>query len=800
MIIRKLKLLNYRRFIQLELEFPENLIGIIGRNGSGKTTIIEAIAWALYGTRATRTEKGDIRSQNAAENDICTAELEFYYGGHEYRVERRLKGKNALAEAMVYRAGNTEPEAVREKGVNDFIEALLQLDYRSFFASVFARQKDLASLSAMKPEERRKSINRLINIDRIDWARQQISKDKREKSKYLDGLERNAPKINELDTEKQRLSAEKSKYDQEIKKLKKGLFILEKKLAAARSCFKEQNKIRDQHLNLESHTKHLDDQIKDHRQQLQRNINDRNEIAAAQKELHELEPRRKQLQSVREKKESMDRAAVEKATLEGKNRELKQLNALLQNEKKQQDKLNNRIADLGPLEKSLKMMEKKLEQNEQSIVKQAERVKKNHAQLQVVKGKGIDLKSRIEHIQTAGPNGTCPVCTQPLRDHYRPVLSRLEKELEQARDTYKQNQQEEEKSNVLLKELQALGKKLLSEKENIHVKISGLQESVQSLKRIENNINSYSVKIKELQKELTTLGDVDYHPGQHEDIKTRYNNLIQIENKAGILEERCSKKKRVENDIDRLLKTINDKSAEKQNLQNEIKKLNFQIPKYEEARQQVDDCTDQYNRTQQQKIILEEKTVFLNKEIKRVKKEIGRGQKIHKEIEDLEHLLKNLTDCEFYLGKFRTDLAGRVRPLIAHRASSLLAMVTHSRYTRIELDEDYNIHVYDGNMPFTIDRYSGGEQDLVNLCLRIAISQVVAERSGGAPINFIVLDEIFGSQDIQRRDLILKALGDLCSQFRQIFIITHIEEVKEVLPVLLQVETPDDYGSSAQFI
>ena len=130
----------------------------------------------------------------------------------------------------------------------------------------------------------------------------------------------------------------------------------------------------------------------------------------------------------------------------------------------------------------------------------------------------------------------------------------------------------------------------------------------------------------------------------------------------------------------------------------------------------------------------------------------------------------------------------------------MLSLTTNSRYSTLELDQDYNIYIYDGNSPFAIERFSGGEQDLANLCLRIAISRVVAERSGGAPINFIVLDEIFGSQDTQRRDLILQALGQLSSQFRQIFIITHIDSVKDVLPVIIDVTAVDAETSNAVLI
>ena len=49
MILSRLKLENFKRYSSYEIEFGEGLIGIIGKNGSGKSTIFEAIFFALYG-------------------------------------------------------------------------------------------------------------------------------------------------------------------------------------------------------------------------------------------------------------------------------------------------------------------------------------------------------------------------------------------------------------------------------------------------------------------------------------------------------------------------------------------------------------------------------------------------------------------------------------------------------------------------------------------------------------------------------------------------------------------------------
>ncbi|MFC1517650.1 SMC family ATPase, partial [Candidatus Margulisiibacteriota bacterium] len=76
--------------------------------------------------------------------------------------------------------------------------------------------------------------------------------------------------------------------------------------------------------------------------------------------------------------------------------------------------------------------------------------------------------------------------------------------------------------------------------------------------------------------------------------------------------------------------------------------------------------------------------------------------------------------------------------------------------------------------------------DLANLCLRLAISQYVTEQYG-AEMYFVVLDEIFGSQDMLRKRAILEALAELNKRFRQIILITHVEEVKDIVGQAVRV-------------
>ena len=73
---------------------------------------------------------------------------------------------------------------------------------------------------------------------------------------------------------------------------------------------------------------------------------------------------------------------------------------------------------------------------------------------------------------------------------------------------------------------------------------------------------------------------------------------------------------------------------------------------------------------------------------------------------------------------------------------------------------------------------SGGEEDIANLALRLAISQMIAERAG-QPLSLLVLDEIFGSLDEERRAAVIDLLRSLADRFPQVILITHVDSVRE---------------------
>jgi exonuclease SbcC len=128
------------------------------------------------------------------------------------------------------------------------------------------------------------------------------------------------------------------------------------------------------------------------------------------------------------------------------------------------------------------------------------------------------------------------------------------------------------------------------------------------------------------------------------------------------------------------------------------------------------------------------------------------------------------------LTDLRTDLNATLRPDLSDLASGFLRDLTNGRYTDLELDEDYGATLLDDGDPKAV--ISGGEEDIANLALRLAISQMIAERAG-QPLSLLVLDEIFGSLDEDRRAAVVDLLRSLADRFPQVILITHVESVRE---------------------
>jgi exonuclease SbcC len=164
----------------------------------------------------------------------------------------------------------------------------------------------------------------------------------------------------------------------------------------------------------------------------------------------------------------------------------------------------------------------------------------------------------------------------------------------------------------------------------------------------------------------------------------------------------------------------------------------------------------------------------IREEQRRIEQQLARSASLRREADQLGEMYK-----EFAL--FDQYVAARVAPRLAEQTSELIEIATDGKFTSVDFDENYGIHVYDGiNEKFPLESFSGGERDVVALCARLALSQMIGS-SAAHPPSFLVLDEVFGALDRDRRMHLLELLGRISESidaFQQMFIISHVDDVR----------------------
>jgi exonuclease SbcC len=177
MHLNKLVMKNFKKFRRAELEFSDGLTGIVGSNGTGKSTIVEGIAWALYGNRASSIKRDFIRNARARESDVVETSLTLSLGKQELVIYRAMKGKGMTAEAFLVLDG--QRIATGSKEVDARLEDILKISYQDFMKTFYARQKDLDNLLKEGGVGKREYLLKLLGLEDIkEYAIELIKSDR----------------------------------------------------------------------------------------------------------------------------------------------------------------------------------------------------------------------------------------------------------------------------------------------------------------------------------------------------------------------------------------------------------------------------------------------------------------------------------------------------------------------------------------------------------------------------------------------------------------------------------------------
>ncbi|HEX8726271.1 MAG TPA: SMC family ATPase [Gemmatimonadaceae bacterium] len=793
MRLNAIQLTNFRQHVDTRLEFDSGLTGIIGPNGAGKSTILEAISWALYGTPALRTEKEGVRTIRAAGRAPVKVVLDFELAGHRYRVER------GLTSAELFLDGGVEPVANSVTGVTEFLRHRLRMTRQEFFNTYFTGQKDLSVMNAMGPTERKHFLSRVLGYDRLRAA-QELARDRRRLvTAQLNGLRSAMPDPESvgrmLAQARDRLAAAMARAGEAAARTQAARVVV----AELEPRWSAMQLTRDASQRATGELRVLENEAGNLARDLERLEREAAEIGAARGELERLAEQLRPLAALAERLQAMDelyRAEGRRQTLVENDRvlteELARFRERLERVQTAPTLEEEVTVELESKRKELRTVEGALEAKRTEWVRDRQEAE---TKIQALRQQYAELRQQRETLVNLGEDGTCPTCARPLGDHYRNVLDLLDAQIETVQvdgNYYRQRIGQLEEMPEDVKALDDQRRRVFEETGKLERRLAKTQLAVQELAQLRKDIAAKEQRHATLQQDLAAVPS-GYDAAEHKRLLDERARLQPLDAQATRLSALIDREEPVRRSTAEVGARRDAARARIAALHDELHALGFSEDAFAELRVRYETAMAEFRAAELASVQAdgEVTAAALDDARARAAQQELDAQRARADALAAERRLHDELDDAFEDLRFR--LNEQLRPEISGLASTLITDLTDGRYTELELDDDYAICVLEDGV--RKPAISGGEEDVANLVLRLAISQMIADRAG-QPFSLLVLDEVFGSLDEVRRQNVVELLRRLHDRFEQVIVITHIESVRDGLDRVISVSYDEEAGES----
>jgi len=444
-IVKRIRLRGIRSWEQGEVEFPEGFVAIVGPKGAGKSSLIDALEFALFGSEAFAEYRRIIRDEmSSAEVELTVEEA-----GKTYHIKRGLTrtthGITQDPSKLSITVGNKILTRSKAKDLDKDIKNLLRVGRKLLEFTVLTRQEELKALLNMRPKDRKSVIDTLLGLDAFEKAWDELGGIIRGREGYLKSFKETAAKYD--------LEVLSQEYNETIQKI--------------------DEKIKEK----ETLQKHLKEE-REKLEKLQQEV---------QKFEEEVEQYQQQKQEIEQQKEALSK---EKQHIESMNGQIKTLESLMEREEKEREMLETQLFDLWdqlrnngyPGEASIEALENFLTELDKTVQELTTTISMDRKTLTEEEAKEEKL-SGMEN---------CPYCGQPLSTHQAEQFrqERLQK-IEELRKAISTNE-------VLLKEkrtMRAFFRKISEE----------VRRTADRLARQGKQIEEYAQQRLALQKSLEEM-------------------------------------------------------------------------------------------------------------------------------------------------------------------------------------------------------------------------------------------------------------------------------------------------------
>ncbi|MFB6098518.1 MAG: AAA family ATPase [Salinibacter sp.] len=319
-----------------------------------------------------------------------------------------------------------------------------------------------------------------------------------------------------------------------------------------------------------------------------------------------------------------------------------------------------------------------------------------------------------------------------------------------------------------------------------------LQEEIGALRQRLEGLEFDPERFREIRGRLRELGDV---PGRHNDLVNARQNRDDWQDQRARIQDRLEEAKEEKAELEDELAECEDALEGKAALIEQQEAVSEQVEAAEatldELQQRLGKLNAQLEQAEADRTALEE--------AREERAAAARDRQKYKHLRTAfgKHGIPSL-------------IIEETLPDIEERANHILDRLTDGRmHVRLETlkekkrggtKETLEIIITDEHgVPRPYETYSGGESFRVNFALRVALAQLLAERSG-VRVRTLVIDEGFGTQDEAGIERLVEAIQAIREDFSKILVITHLERLKRAFPVRIEVEKDPSVGSTFELV
>lgn len=723
MILKKVIIENIRSHEYLEFE-PASIgvTAISGENGAGKSTIVDAFSWSLFGTRLHGLRnKNYIREGVDAKEKTVQVTSYIRVGNTDFMIKRKITSNEGACECKVFSYNEEIGDWEFESGpavthAESFIRSILNIDEKGFLSSVFIQQKQVDQIVSASPTERGQVIEKLIGVSAITESTKLAREESRALQRAADIIQPGS-----LEDEKAKVDEFKIKVTtakDNLKEVEETLKTLEQELVVLRATEQAETELQN---HLDSLNTSLDNVKKDD-SYLKENLKNYTKILKDNSEI----------------------------SIDYKLKEIieEELSESLEKEKAIQNELNNiniqitRYASL--FEETLNYDEIKAAYDEITD-NYNDLMNKKSVLDEALMGLKVKVKSVKQHLELLKSGAAeCPVCGHPI----------LNPEEEFKKHTEEQNENKKEFKQIKeeLTELEEAISKIGNDKTQYEALLEKATEQVNSVddfKKAKENKQTKEAELNSIQlvinKNREQLADINANEKHRDLINTAKEQVT-------ISEQR-----------------LKDNKKERARLEKEISTLNV-LPKstYKVLLNNLKEIEDLLVKTNIQKASLDGELKLIVEQAKQAVQDYKRCKEASENYERLHNQITIMNLTNQSLIKFKEQRIKNSIPELTDIASEILARFTDNKFTQLILTDKFETFVVtENNVKRPVSQLSGGELSAAAIALRLAIALFL----NNGQQHLLILDEVLTAMSSDRSQLILETITSLTNA--QIILIAH---------------------------